>query len=537
MEKGILKIFGILLTFVMVIGIASAAVTSLEVSDSSLNSVGGSFNATVTTDTSTAITLSLIGDIMDSEGKKIIFSNLPSGVLVEGVRIFTINYSVPDEFNMEGENLDAILTANNGVKNVTLTIDESNFCNSVKDGKLEVNIEDITIINGFGDDGEWYPLNSIEVEVNIENSGNDDIDDISLEWGLYDNEGNTWVIEVDEEDNFNLKDDDEENYVLSFTIDSDLDVDLDELNAGTYTLYVRATGTVDNTNEDEVCSYDSETASMNIEKDFVIATEISLNRNTYDERLLEEVSCGSTLTVDGKLFNIGEKDQDDVTLNVYSKELGIDEVLEINTIDSFDSEAFSFNFNVPKDIKEKRYELEFSVYDEDNDLFENGEDDESVTKVYFNVIGSCAGTAPTLNAELFSGESKEGNEVTIKVFLKNEDSKLKSFIVSAEGYDSWANLKDVEPQTLSLGAGESGEVLITLKLDSDSAGEKEFNIVASSNGEVAIRKAVLLTVEEGSFSLDWDFSGWNWQLIGIVALNVILLIAIILVARKVLKKR
>ena len=131
--------------------------------------------------------------------------------------------------------------------------------------------------NTFGKDDEWFPLEEIEVKIEVENNGNDDVDDVSIEWGLWDTRTGEWVIDIDEEDEVNIKDDDQEALTVTFTIDDDLDVDLGDLNDGNhYRLYVVATGTVDNTTAPETCTSDFETASIIIESDFVVVNNVEI---------------------------------------------------------------------------------------------------------------------------------------------------------------------------------------------------------------------------------------------------------------------
>ena len=83
--------------------------------------------------------------------------------------------------------------------------------------------------NTFGKDDEWFPLEEVEVEIEVENNGNDDVDDVSIEWGLWNTKTGDWVIDIDEEDELNIKDGDKETLTVTFTLDNDLDVDLEDL--------------------------------------------------------------------------------------------------------------------------------------------------------------------------------------------------------------------------------------------------------------------------------------------------------------------
>ena len=119
----------------------------------------------------------------------------------------------------------------------------------------------------FGDDDEWFPLDEIEVEIEIENNGDFDIDDIEIEWGIYDTNSNKLIIEFDDEKDFNLKDGKDEIITVSFQLEDDLDIDLDELDDGKhYRFYVTATGIIDDSDSpndgDETCASGFDSAEI-----------------------------------------------------------------------------------------------------------------------------------------------------------------------------------------------------------------------------------------------------------------------------------
>jgi len=121
----------------------------------------------------------------------------------------------------------------------------------------------------LGDDDAWFPLDDIEVEIELENKGDEDIDNIEIEWGVWDTNADEWIIELDDEKDFDLNDDDEDTIMVKFNLEDKLDVDLDELNDGDhYRFYVIATGESDELEED-VCVSDFEDVEIVIEEHFV----------------------------------------------------------------------------------------------------------------------------------------------------------------------------------------------------------------------------------------------------------------------------
>ena len=206
----------------------------------------------------------------------------------------------------------------------------------------------------------------------------------------------------------------------------------------------------------------------------------------------------------------------------------IDEIQTFSTVDAFDNEKLDLSLQIPQDAKEKIYYLEFSVLDEDNEIFQNDyDDDESKFSQSITLSGNCAGSSSTalISASLISG-GKAGEELTIKATITNSGSNSATYTVNAAGYTSWASLTSVDPSTIIVNSGESKEVLFKFKVNSDAVGEQTFNIEALSGTNQVISQSVQVTIESSGFG----GLGGNWYLWAIGALNVILVIVIIVIA-------
>jgi len=402
-------------------------------------------------------------------------------------------------------------------------------------GNLEVDVNSIEVTKGFGDNAEWYPLDEIEAKINVANNGDDDIKNIAVKWQLYDQTTQTKIVSG-EEDDFTLNDGDETDLTVNFKLDK-----ISKLKAGDkYVFYAWATGkdySIDDSNR-TICASTTNEASgedsivLNIDNNFVILNSITISNSA---------SCGSQIEVTGKAWNIGEEDEEDVYFKVYNTELGISQKVEIGDIDSLESNDFTFTINVPTDAEEKDYDLNFLVYDDSDDIFENDDEDQSKTSISFSVTGGCSTEAPALvNAKLDS-EAIAGKELIIKATITNTDSKTNTFTLGLDEYSEWASLEDLDKTTLTLNAGESQEVVVTLKVNNDASGDQKFNIVVKQDTKVlsqpvsvSIAKSSLFPSFSGMFA---GFSEGNSYLYGIIALNVLLVLVIIIVAAKMAKKK
>ncbi len=413
---------------------------------------------------------------------------------------------------------------------------------SANNGSLKVDIRDVSVIkNGFGKDKEWLPLDEVEVEIRVKNTGDWDIDDISLEWGIANDDlSSEWVVEFEEVKEFNLKNGKEDTFLVNFKVnEKDLDMNFDEFVGNDYKLVVRATGTIDDNNAGALdtadsCASDSEDdISFYEESDFVILDDIKI--------LPETAMCGSDVQITADVWNIGSDPQDDVYVIIYNQELGLNKQVNIGDIDEFDSENLNAIITLPTNVKEKVYELKVRVYDEYNDIYENDYDEEeSEFSVLLEVKGgNCAlSSKATVSATLVSG-GKAGEDLVISATVINSGTSQATFNLNAAGYSDWASSATLSKTAMVLNAGASDTATITLKIKDDASGDKSFNIEVLSGNAIVVTQPVTVTIEASSpgfFSrITGNAIGGNAYLWGIGILNVILVIVIIIVAVRVAK--
>jgi len=410
---------------------------------------------------------------------------------------------------------------------------EFNFCaydNGVtgNSGDLKVRISDITV-TGFGSDREWLPFDQIQVEVNVDNRGSDDVNNIALEWGLYNKKADSWVIDVSEEDNFDLSNGDDQTTTFKFKIDDKMDQDLTDLdNGNNYVLYVRATGEVDNTNSDETCTTTSDDIKIIIDRNFALLRNLVLP---------DQVSCGSDVEITGDVWNIGTKDQDEISIRIYNNDLKINQKVDIGSIDSFDKQKVDAIIKIPVGISEKSYTLNFEVDDADGNIYEsNFDSQESTTSILLPVTCKVQQQPKAIvSADLVSG-GQAGKELVVKATITNSGDAPATYLLNAAGYAQWATLSSISPTSLNIGAGKTGEALFTFNVNKGISGDQLFNIELVSNNELAANQPVSVTIEKSKTSLSQLF-GDSWYIWLIGALNVILVVVIIIIAVKVSKKK
>ncbi len=527
--------------FVFLIGLTSAFTFSTQ--DNLDNYIGDhSFEVTVENTTASEPITLYFSDISDGSNT-ISFEVIDLYDVSEGgLQSLTVNYTVHSsfDFNFPKEDYSTTLTVSNGntsedeSKKISLRND---FCEYEDFNYLDVEISDWKVVSGYGNDDEWFPLDTIEIELTIENPSNYDLQDVKVEWGLYDEENEDWAIKVDDEDKFDLDSDEDEVITFTFKLDDGLDLDhfKDLLDSDSLKLYARATGDVD----DKDSSHDNERTCVSADEDFNVIIEKDFTI-IYDLEMPESLSCDSTLQISGEVWNIGEKDQDNVEVKIVIPDFDIVEYLQIGDLNNdFDKTSFNINIEIPEDAKTGSHSVKFYVLDEDGDTYEADNDDElSSFSRSIIVTGDCSVGKVAVSATLQSG-GKSGEDLVIEATIVNSGSKTSEYLLNAAGYSEWATSADLSRSSVTVEPGQSQKVLITLKVNKEAEGDKLFNLEVLSDNKLVASQPVSVTVEKSSlfgltgFSINRD----NWHIWGIGFLNLILVIVIIFVAVKIARRK
>jgi len=417
---------------------------------------------------------------------------------------------------------------------ITLTVTEPepeepeyNFCEYTDNGNLEIRSVEFKTLSGFGDDENyWYPLDKIQVEVELKNTGNEKIKGIDLEWGLFDLSESplesTDDIISGEESIGTIKDGKRET--ITFELDLS-EGDMEDLADGDYAFFVWATGE-DQTDELDTCVSEMTKIHINID-DFLVLQGLDLTNTAQ---------CESQVQYILSVWNIGDTDQEEVSVQVYNKELGINKIFEIGDVDAFEKADTDliFAFQIPKGLDEKSYRLKFTIYDEDNDVFENDEDDESIFTTYLKVEGNCYLGNASVNALLQEG-GKAGEPLIIKTTITNTGTKVTTYALVTTGFEKWASAVEISQNNFALVPGESRDVLLTFNVNKDVSGDQLLNLETYSDVGLISTQPISISIEKAGLNLSNLFEKGN--ITGFIILNVILIIIIILVVVKIVKRK
>lgn len=529
----LIGISAIILAVISLVSALTLTVSNPEVLSGSSNS--SSFTITSNESSNFVNSFPIIATIKDSKNKEVIVSitNTSKLTAVNSATFEVKATSIAKDFSLgtyqTNVTLNAISLLSSSTSSISVPIQfKGSYCElGEKGSNIRINtLKDERLDNS--DSWKWRPMDNIEITVEIENRGNEDIDDGIIEYGLFDKKTNEFIFE--DEINFDLNEDDEEKFTIKSNIDpTDLN---DNTGDSDYLFIVKAYD--DDIGQDEQCKQISQEVTIKRNKDEVTfkPEEVKTNPST--------ITCGSKVDLIAKLYNIGKNDQDDVSAVLVNTELGLNQRFDVGSIDFGDTEDAIFSFDIPQDAKDKTYNLKLSVLDEDEDVYEIKNFKGDKHSVEYTVPLTVSGCTPisttpeiSITAKLESG-GKAGQDLVIKSTIINTGSKSESLVIKANDYEEWATLSSIEPGLVIVSAGQSKEVLITLNVNKGISGEQSFILEAQSGNNQKITQPVSVTIEKtssGNF-----ISGDNWYLWAIGAFNIILVIIIIFVAIRVSKK-
>ncbi len=494
------------------------------------------------------ITLPNSFEISGSEEKLTVNVNQTSFNDVAGgdsVTALLTRRNVPSDFEL-GEHsqdidIEIVESENSSVtdtKTATITFVNS-FCEAGENGTLEISDLDIDNLDGYDD--EWQPLEEIELVVEVENTGNDEIDDVVIEIMILDDDNDDVTKDFDfEDEEIDIGDiDEDEEETGTFRI-KELSPEVDD---GDYRIFIKAYSEDD---EELNCIASSSSFSEDFYHQIIIEREEDKAVVVRDYEALLEAQAGDTIEVTFNTYNIGEEDEDDVLITLRNSELGIDEREHIRNFDVGDKEEITFNFDIPEDAEGGIYYLDIYTYFDydDGDVFEESSYDENslddLDKRYRIRLDVTELPEPELDAEitakLVSEKAVAGQQLIIQGTLRNTGEAETTYSLDVSDYDEWATLEDLEQDSLTLDPQESEDFDITFNVNEETAGEQMFTITAEF-GEQEQEQEVSVVIEEpiSGFTGDAITEHFrdNWFIWLIAVINIILIIAIIIVARRI----
>lgn len=437
-----------------------------------------------------------------------------------------------------GDNTVSVTASSGAFSGSTQFTFTKGFCRSGPTVNGNLSISDVDIDTDGDDNNEWKPTDEVSIEVTVENEGDDDVDDVIVEIGLFDDQGFNVIDDMDfesaDEEQIELGDigdGDQEDALFTFRVPADIDT-------GNYRLAVKAYS--DDAGESRECADTASALSNNVYE------AISIERESDEERFLviediqlpDQAVCGDTVTGQFEVFNIGDEDQDQVKIEMRSTELRLSEDFEIREdLDQGDSQPFSFTFQVPNNLRDGNYRIGFkALYDYRNGNYR--EESEDTFYGSLRVLG-CTGTGSSgssdvaIDADLASA-AQAGKELVVEATITNTGDAEETFTVDATGYQSWADLGSISKRVMTLAPGQSESVTLHLNVNDDVSGAESFALQVSHDGQLETQE-VEVNIQSGSSSSGFSLGGGAmiWIIAGI---NLVLIILIIVIAVKMSRR-
>ncbi|MEK6817522.1 MAG: putative S-layer protein [Nanoarchaeota archaeon] len=418
--------------------------------------------------------------------------------------VSTVNTLVAGAYSVTYSAQDS--SANVATPKTRTVIIYNSFCLS---GSSDTNLAlAVDIANkGNGEDDNWLSLDTIEIEVEFDNNrvssnGAYDLSDLTFELGVFSSTGQNvagdfiWISEDEEKfESGDVDEGDDAKHTFVFRVNPAEKLD------GNYDVKIKA---YPSGGESTDCiAQSNDLTAFGISK---YEADISINVANDDEAVVVDeetlplpaaAKCEQAVTFSANVWNVGKKDfGDQIMITLFNSELGISENKTLTgDLDQGDMKQVTFTFNVPAEMAEKTYNLDMRTYYDWN--VDKSRYDE-VSKETFNfplsVSENCVAPELTISASLESG-GKAGETLVVKSTIKNTGTESETYTFSVSEYSDWASDAKVN-NTLTLAAGQSGDIWITLDVSKKASGDKTFNIIASSSdGEVLKTQPVQVGIE------------------------------------------
>lgn len=448
--------------------------------------------------------------------------------LVEGV--YSVVYTAVD------------LSSNSATATRTVIV-YTGFCASGSSStNLDLSKFDISN-SGRGEDNKWYPLDTIEIDVEFDNNRNSngldlyDLADVTFQLGVFDSTGKNvagdmiWLSKDEEKFEFGDVDEgDDAKHTFKFRVDpAEFDISKDyKVKVKAFPAGKEATDCVDFSNDMTGFGTSKYSADVSIKmaKD---ENAVIVDKETLP--LPAATQCGQKVTFTADVWNTGDQDwEDQVLVTLLNTELGVstNQTL-VGDLDQGAMKQVTFSFNVPEDMEEKQYDLEMKTYyswDADNSEYD--EVSAETFKFPLSVAGNCVAPTLTVSASLESG-GKAGETLVVKGTMTNTGTEEEAYTFVVSGYSEWASSAKLNGSALTLAPGQSGNILVSFEVDKKTSGDQTFNIEAySADGKLLKTQPVQVGIE-GRPGLLSDSDSLVAILIALISAIVIAIIIVLIV--------
>ena len=448
--------------------------------------------------------ISLSATAVDATSVSFYYGNTLIGTNSTGSSSFSLTW---DSTIVSNGLYSLIAQATNGTTTLTSSAVSVTINNPGPSGSaptLCTNVGDLRI-NDFNFNDELLPGEDIIAEVEVENVGSDDIEDVELELILYDNNNNENA-SVDTI-SFDLDEDEELTKEITLSVPNRFDEN-DDL-----TLYVFA--------------FEDDNMATNCDS---VSDDVKVERDDDDARIEDLtispslISCGENFEAFVKVENFGSDDQDDLKLTISNSELKLLEAVyfDLDAFDGLDEDVTKlFTFLVPKDARDGTYTVSVGLEYEDG----KSADSSSETITLKNCVKDIYEADFSIN--VLSSDVTEGKAFSIPVVVKNSEDSDITYEVSISG--DWIEFSSGD--RLKLRAGQESTLYVSGMVKAGMEGSTSGVVSVKADGTQIKTQPISVTI-----SSDKEEIGLISPLValslglGLVTLIVIIVVVFVLYA-------
>jgi len=440
------------------------------------------------------------GKILDDDEDEItIKTTSPSSSLAPGDSMEVTLSADPDSSVSIGDYSGSLLVSATGSAAISDNIDvsvniETELCEEgVQGDDLDIRIEN----PDSGD--EFTPGETINVQIKVENNGNDNLD-VIVELVLY-NKDQSEKVEVVKESG-EVDEDDTTNFYIDLELPTDMDEDDD------YVIYAVV---YEDGNEDDNCNYESVSIDLNREDEAAIITSVSVSPSVG-------LTCGETYRVSMKIESAGSDSMDDLYVELVDGDLEASENSESFDLDEYDGDQntknLNFDLEIPNGLDEGTYSLEAILYENNGDML-----DSELIEI---TLEACEGnTAEDLEVSIEEDYVVEGYELTLPIQIINNGNNDVEITISSEDVE-WATLTGTE-YLETLQAEDEAHAYLYYTLSEGTTGKHDLKIIVTDSEGNEVTEIVTIDFGEEKESFFDNFgsmfdnaNGTFWVLIDIV---------------------
>lgn len=245
------------------------------------------------------------------------------------------------------------------------------------------------------------------------------------------------------------------------------------------------------------------------------------------------VQAGTALLTTVRLENNGEKDQDDVRVEISIPELGVSGVDYLDEVEVEDEEETEEIFvRIPSDAKSGSYEVIVDVvYDEGHRRLVRAFPIQVEGDPRYDDLAPGqsrkAGTLITLGSTLESATAGETSAV-FPITVVNQGTNSRTYTLSIESVD-WADIRVTPTSTMIIEGGESKLYTVTVDAHSDAPAGAQVVNAQLKDGEKTLKELQLtVNLKSGSSSLSTLKKVLQTLLVVLLVLLVVISLVIVL---------